>query len=92
MADEQAEQPKVIDKTEAINAILILVSNTLDTEVVLVADETNKTVPNFDVNGFVSKLIALFVYAGLNVPTSSLTPPYNKIHADVEYWKKKFEK
>ena len=42
-------------------------------------------------NSMVSKFAALLVYAGHTVPPSVFLPPYNRVHADIEYWKKKFE-
>lgn len=61
-------------------------------EVILVADpeQENKLIAHYDINAVVSKFIGLLVYSGLNVPTQVFTPPYNRVHADVEYWKNKF--
>jgi hypothetical protein len=56
-----------------------------------VLEEEGIVVPAYDVNAIISKQLALFVYAGLNVP-NSFAPPYNRVHADVEWWKQIFEK
>lgn len=80
-----------IDTDKKIEDILTTISRVLDTEVVLTAGDDQKLTPHFDVNGFISKMIALFVYAHLIVPTQAFMPSYNQVNADIEYWKKKFE-
>lgn len=49
--------------------------------------DQGRVIPAYDVNAILSKMIALFVFSGLSVP-SSFAPPYNRVHADVEWWKK----
>lgn len=67
------------------------ISKLLDVEIVFLNTEENQNrlVPAFDVNAVISKFIALCVYRSMNVP-STFAPPYNRVHADVEYWKNKF--
>ena len=36
-----------------------------------------------------SKILALMVYSGITVP-STFAPGYNRVHADVEFWKQFF--
>lgn len=74
-----------------IEEILNGISKYLETEITLIEDpnNNNRVTPHYDMNGAVSKLIALFVYCGMNVP-NSFAPPYNRVHADVEFWKKYF--
>lgn len=75
---------------EKIHEILTKVSEALDVKVELVADGPDgKLMPYFDVNAMHSKIAALMVFVGANV--QPLCPPYNRVHADIEYWKKKFE-
>lgn len=50
-------------------------------------EDQGKVNPVYDINGILSKMIALFVFSGLNVPTT-FPPPYNRVHADIEWWKK----
>ena len=77
---------------ERINQLLSEVSKLFDVEVALIADpqNENKVTYHFDMNAVVSKMIALWVYCGFNVP-SSFAPPYNRVHADIEFWKHKFD-
>ena len=71
--------------------ILVKICDLMEAEVQLVADENNegKVTPHLDINGAISKLMALLVYCGMNVPVD-FGPSYNRVHADVEYWKKRF--
>ena len=47
-----------------------------------------KVEPVFDASAIISKMLALFVFCGANIP-STFAPSYNRVHADVEYWSKK---
>lgn len=75
---------------EKIHEIFKTISKALDVPVELIAEgEDNKVVPYFDVNAITSKYFALLVYIGANVPATP--PPYNRVHADVEFWKNKLQ-
>lgn len=54
------------------------------------SEDQGIVIPAYDVNAIISKMIALFVFSGLNVP-SSFAPPYNRVHADIEWWKQQME-
>lgn len=71
---------------------LVKVSDALEVDVkfVVSAEDEGKADPQFDPNAIISKLLALFVFAGLTVP-SNMAPAYNRVHADIEFWKRKFE-
>ena len=56
----------------------------------LLQEDQGRVLPVYDVNGIISKMVALLVYSGLSVP-STFGPPYNRVHADIEWWKKFFE-
>lgn len=77
---------------EKINDIFTKISDALDVPIGFAEDkdDQNKVIPVFDVNGFFSKLVALCVYSGFGVP-STFAPAYNRVHADIEFFKKKFE-
>ena len=79
-----------METDEKVNKILTDVSDIFGVEVRFVqTEDEGKVRPSFNVDAVISKMIALFVYSGLNVP-SSFAPPYNRVHADVEWWKNKF--
>lgn len=81
---------ELTEKDKKIHAILTAVSYALDVQVELIAEGTDgKLMPYFNINAMNSKLAALMVYVGANV--QPVSPAYNSVHADVEYWKKKFE-
>ena len=82
---------ELTDKEKELTERLTQLSKHLDTEITLIQDDSGKVNPHFDVNSCISKFIALLVYAGLNVPTQAMTPPYNRVNADIRYWEKKFE-
>ena len=65
----------------------------LDVEIKLrLGNEGEKVDPSFDVNAMISKFLALLVYSNQNVPVGAFMPAYNRVHADIEYWKQKYEK
>lgn len=75
---------------EQIQEIFSVICDMTGAEVRLDAPvDGGKAKPAFDINGAISKLVALSVYCGMNVP-NSFAPSYNRVHADVEYWKKRF--
>lgn len=78
-------------KNEKIVQIMNDISKILDIEVTMLADDEQKLFPNWDVSAMLSKFLALCVYAGWNVPPTSILVAYNRVHADVEFWKKKME-
>lgn len=81
---------ELTEKDKKIHGILTAVSHALDVEIQLVADgPEGRLMPYFDINAMNSKLAALMVYVGANI--QPVSPPYNRVHADVEYWKRKFE-
>jgi HSP90 family molecular chaperone len=53
-------------------------------------EDQGRVIPAYDVNAIISKMIALFVFSSVNVP-SSFAPAYNRVHADVEWWKTQME-
>ncbi len=56
-----------------------------------IKEDHGRVIPAYDINAIISKMIGLFVYSGLVVPIN-FAPAYNRVHADVEWWKKVFEK
>lgn len=67
------------------------ISEVLDVEFLLVKDESTQRIePNFDVNAMLSKFVALMVYCGFSVP-STIAPAYNRVNADIDYWKRHFD-
>lgn len=77
---------------EKIHVILTQLSELMGVEVKIVDDpkEQGKAVPAHNIDAIISKMMALFVFCGFNVP-SSFAPAYNRVHADVEWWKQHFE-
>ena len=76
---------------EQINEIFSVICDMTGSEVKLEAPvDGGKAKPAFDINGAISKIVALSVYCGMNVP-ASFGPAYNRVHADVEYWKQRFK-
>jgi len=77
---------------ETVDDILTKLSDALYVPIQFGQDDQdqNKVVPIFDVNAIFSKLVALCVYTGLNVP-STFGPAYNRVHADIEFFKKQFD-
>lgn len=89
--ETSTEAPKQ-DRRDEVIQIFAVISQMLDVEVkVSAGEEGQKVEPAFDVNSIVSKFAALLVFSGHTVPPGAFLPPYNRVHADVEYWKKKFE-
>ena len=78
-------------KEDELHKRLGQISKILDIEVTMIASgEDQKVVPHYNVDATFSKYLALLIYAGLTVPVG-FAPHYNRVHADIEYWKKKFE-
>jgi hypothetical protein len=73
-----------------INEILFKISELLDVPTQFVNGDDQKVHPSFDVDGISSKLIGLLVFAGVNV-SPQFAPTYHRVHADVDYWKRRFE-
>ena len=87
--EESTSGKQVVE--EKVESIFKAMSEAMDVPVELIsAGAENKVKPHFDVNAILSKFTALLVYCGMNVP-SSFTPAYNRVHADVDFWKRKFE-
>ena len=80
------------EKSKNPELIFIELCNLLDVEVRFEADprDGQKVSPVIAVTAMLSKIMAIMVYVGWSVPAHCV-PPYNRVHADVEYWKKKFE-
>lgn len=76
---------------EIIDQKLIALSDIMGVPVQFAPDESEqgKMRPVYDVNGILSKMLALFVYCGMSV-AANCAPPYNRVHADIEWWKKEF--
>lgn len=94
MPDETSETQSAETRSpeEQINEIFSIVCDITHSEVRLEpGKEGEQAKPSFDINGAISKLVALSVYCGLNV-TASFGPSYNRVHADVEFWKQYFQK
>lgn len=72
---------------EIIQDKLVSISDALEVPVNFVAEEgsSNQVKPAFNPDDMISKFVALFVYAGVNMP-STMLPGYNRVHADVEFW------
>lgn len=81
-----------LTKDEQISSIIVNISKELGVPVAMVPDdsEKGKLLPRCDINCTISRYLALLVYMGLNVP-NNIAPPYNRVHADIEYWRKRFE-
>lgn len=77
---------------DQVKEIMTKMSDLMGVEITFVQDtqDQGRVIPAYDVNGIFSKMIALCVYSSLNVP-STFAPPYNRVHADIEWWKKHFE-
>lgn len=74
-----------------VEEIFLSVSKALKANVEFASEGEGMPVkPYFDINGIISKLTALMVYSGMTVP-SNYAPAYNRVHADIEFWKKEFE-
>jgi len=87
MPNEQ--QAAVNDKQ--VEDIFLTLSSALKTTVDFASDGEGQPVkPYFDINGVISKLTALMIYSGMYVP-SYFAPAYNRVHADIEFWKKELE-
>lgn len=73
------------------NEILIKLSDLVGAEVTFhpVQEDEGRVIPAFNVDAIVSKTIAFLVFCGINIPPASMLPPYNRVHADVEWWKKR---
>lgn len=73
---------------EKIDEVLREISELLDVKIEFhpLKEDQGRVVPSYDVNGIISKLVALMIFSGLNVP-SSFAPSYNRVHADIEWWK-----
>ena len=75
-----------------VEEILFKVSDALGVKIELKDEEEGKRLsPVFDSQAIVSKFMALMVYCGWNTPVF-FAPPYNRVHADVEWWKSQLEK
>ena len=89
MEPNEAPMIKVDDKIEEI---FLALSEALRTKVEFASGGEGQPIkPYFDINALISKIVALMVYSGMTVP-SSFAPAFNRVHADVEFWKKEFEK
>lgn len=69
---------------------LSAISKILEVDIELTEDKENenKLRPSYNMPAMISKLYALFVYAGW--PVGAGIPSYNGVHADIEFWKKHF--
>ena len=76
---------------EKINEIFTELSDLMGVEIQFKMDEEDqgRMIPAYNIDAVISKMLALFVFSGLNV-SSSFAPPYNRVHADIEWWKNKF--
>lgn len=84
-----AEEKRSVD--DRIQEIFSVICDITGSDIKLeAAADGGKAKPAFDINGAISKIVALSVYCGMNVP-ASFGPAYNRVHADVEYWKKRFQ-
>lgn len=81
-----------MEKSTSASERFVEISRILETEVKFDQDpdDPQKASPVIDVRSLLSKLVALMVYSGWNVPAASM-PSYTSVHADVEYWKRIFE-
>lgn len=87
----EERNPEMIRVNQKAEDIFLSVSSALKSDVQFVSPvEGEKVTPLFDINGIISKLVALMVYSGMVVP-SSFAPAFNRVHADVEFWKKTLE-
>lgn len=74
---------------EKIDGILTSMSDLMGVKIEFVQDgeDQGKVIPAFDINAILSKMVGLCVFSGLSVP-SSFAPTYNRVNADIEWWKK----
>ena len=65
-------------------------SDAMEVEIKFAQDEKDAGLvhPVYDANAIISKMIALFVYSGMNVPVT-FAPSYNNVHASIELWKRR---
>ena len=68
---------------------LTAISDALEVPVQFAANEADANVvrPAYNPDAIISKLLALLVFSGISVP-STFAPGYNRVHADIEFWKK----
>lgn len=69
---------------------LSALSKILDVQIELTEDKDadSKLRPSYNMPAIISKMYALFVYAGW--PVAASLPPFSGVHADIEFWKKYF--
>ena len=74
---------------EIVQDKLTKVSDAREVPVNFVASEkeANHVKPAYNPDDMISKLIAILVFSGVNIPIT-FAPPYNRVHADVEFWKR----
>lgn len=88
---EEGSQGPVATPTDEPTKILLVVAEALKADVRMEPGKDGKVYPQISIDELVSKLLALLVFCGANVP-SHFAPAYNRVHADVEFWKKELEK
>lgn len=73
---------------EKIDQVMTELSNIMGVKIEFAADpeDQGRALPVYNIDAVVSKMLAFFVFTGLTVP-SSFAPPYNRVHADIEWWK-----
>lgn len=74
---------------KSAEVIFMGISEMLGVDIRFQNTPTGPVSPLIDINNVISKLTALMVYVGWSVP-SNISPPFSRVHADVEYWKKVF--
>ena len=79
-------ETKIADTPEVV---LVKLSEAMGVAVMFQSAETGPVTPTIDINAIISKLVALMVYVGWSVP-ANISPPFNRVNADMEYWKKAF--
>lgn len=86
-----SQSGEMMKVNQEVEDIFLSVSSALKSDVQFATvSEGERVIPLFDINGVISKLVALMVYSGMVVP-SSFAPAFNRVHADIEFWKKTFE-
>ena len=79
-----------MENEKDITSRLIAVADALESEVRFEESDDRKLAPVFDIGDITGKLVGLLVYAGIPVP-AIISPMYNAVHANVEFWKGKLE-
>ena len=74
---------------KSVESRLSAIAKALDVEIRFTTSEDGKLILVFSPDSVTSKFYALLVFCGFNV--ESISPSYNRVHADIAYWSKVFD-